>query len=742
MSDVVVPVRVDARLAGFAQEMEPVREFLEELAGMGELSSNALGQAVNRLQALIGAAGEANGPRGDLLEIYRTLRELNQEHTQSALNMTETQERLQGILAQLSEVRREQELLEIGRFNLTDQRQRSNAIELGRNTDIFEGRPEAQTALSNISNLFLEGEFGQAMVQLDRTRRLLLEQGEELSEQETDRLRVIQSIYEDMTRTAEDLTSANRAWAEEAARGKMSMEDMVVAAVEGRMSVGQLLEGGVANVGASMEDRAIGMLPPGAAAATRGVLEAARKPGTAGRLATAGRLVSRAAIPVGAAMMGYNAWQEGIFGIGGAQAAQEYRGLTGDMDTGWGTAAQYDIQARTMAISPFLNREQSQQIMRTAMQEGYRGEQFEEAVDFAAENFKRFNMDFAESMDIYRVNIRMAGESTEETATTLENLSQVAADTNVSVDVLRQNFASASEAFAAMGAGTMTNELSTELTGMFAGNEMLADIDPTGLLNSTLVQQHVSDRLGTNINMLPATIARMVESGQGEALRGIITGAGGAAQAALANIGFVPGMDIQSIRDMGAAHLATAMQILNLPIQGSEPQAQAIYEILNPERAQQVNEEAVAAVEAREVESNRRDISTTPTMEDPGNVRAGSRTEPNRSGVKAPSTPQPGGRAGQRGYSVTGPKTSKESDDPLMNDWSEAERAAAAAAFSGTTFMDRRETRSVVEVRPAPELRRIFEFMDDLNSPSGIHNRDVRQRSHTGATNSNEVYPH
>lgn len=71
----------------------------------------------------------------------------------------------------------------------------------------------------------------------------------------------------------------------------------------------------------------------------------------------------------------------------------------------------YELQARSMAMNPFLNTEQSRKIINTALSEGYTGKEFETVTDFMADNLKNMNLQVADSVKLLDKNVNEGGQS-------------------------------------------------------------------------------------------------------------------------------------------------------------------------------------------------------------------------------------------------------------------------------------------------------------------------------------------
>lgn len=106
---------------------------------------------------------------------------------------------------------------------------------------------------------------------------------------------------------------------------------------------------------------------------------------------------------------------------GGAQI-QQYRNMGSVQGGGAGEGVSHEMAIRTMAMNPFLNTEQSRQIVMTALSEGYTGKEFDTVTDFMAENLKEMNMSVAQSTEILRKNVDEGGQSIQQLSLDMQML--------------------------------------------------------------------------------------------------------------------------------------------------------------------------------------------------------------------------------------------------------------------------------------------------------------------------------
>lgn len=71
----------------------------------------------------------------------------------------------------------------------------------------------------------------------------------------------------------------------------------------------------------------------------------------------------------------------------------------------------YEIQARMLALDPFISTEQSRQIIQAALRDGYTGKEYDSVTSFIASNLKDMNMSVNESVQALHKSIETGGQS-------------------------------------------------------------------------------------------------------------------------------------------------------------------------------------------------------------------------------------------------------------------------------------------------------------------------------------------
>lgn len=200
---------------------------------------------------------------------------------------------------------------------------------------------------------------------------------------------------------------------------------------------------------------------------------------------------------------------KGIGGIGGGLLGAAGLGLTGF------SAAQYlgpkiqnlkdqglvqgggvkegleqEIQARMMAINPFISNDQARSIVQSALRDGYSGKEYETVTKFMQDNLKDFAMSVQESRDVIKKQIVEGGATPGAIATSLEqqkmlskgsyvsfedrknvmnNLGGRAADLGVSYGVAEKSIAEGIEMF---GDSQVTKGLGSDIDGAMLSDDL------------------------------------------------------------------------------------------------------------------------------------------------------------------------------------------------------------------------------------------------------------------------------
>jgi hypothetical protein len=90
---------------------------------------------------------------------------------------------------------------------------------------------------------------------------------------------------------------------------------------------------------------------------------------------------------------------------------QRYRALGQIRGGGFGEGFGYEMQARIMALNPFITTEQSRQIIQSALTQGYTGKEFDTVTAFMASNLKDMNMSVAEQQKLLQAGVHNSNES-------------------------------------------------------------------------------------------------------------------------------------------------------------------------------------------------------------------------------------------------------------------------------------------------------------------------------------------
>lgn len=145
----------------------------------------------------------------------------------------------------------------------------------------------------------------------------------------------------------------------------------------------------------------------------------------------------------------------------------------------------YESQIRMMALNPFINTEQSRQIINSALQNGYTGKEFDTVTDFMAENLKKMNLSVADSTELLEKNVREGGQSIQSLSRDLETIKGLAGDGTVLSTEQR------AEQYKKLTGNMIDNDVSGEMASqqalnanaIFDDNPVLAGMFSEGLQN-------------------------------------------------------------------------------------------------------------------------------------------------------------------------------------------------------------------------------------------------------------------
>jgi len=196
---------------------------------------------------------------------------------------------------------------------------------------------------------------------------------------------------------------------------------------------------------------------------------AAAAGGRMGAAAGAVGTIAKGAGVAGIALAGFQASQS----IG--EQYQQYKNAGMIRGGGASEGFGYEMQARAMAMSPFLNTEQSRQIINSALTEGYTGKEFDTVTGFMAENLKNMNMSVAQSVKLLNTNVIEGGQSISSLNTQLETMKGLAGNGYATLQSRQDTFQKVSEQGVKGGlSGTQAGLMGTIEGEMFSGDKMLA----------------------------------------------------------------------------------------------------------------------------------------------------------------------------------------------------------------------------------------------------------------------------
>jgi len=162
-------------------------------------------------------------------------------------------------------------------------------------------------------------------------------------------------------------------------------------------------------------------------------------------------------------------------------AGEQYQGLKNQGLVQGGGAMEgvgQEMQAYTMAISPFINVDQSRKIVQTALSEGYHGKQYETITEMVAFNTKEMAMDIGQSFALIKKQMIEGGQSSEGfKAQQILTKELAASSTTKSLPELQQEIASYQGSLIDMGtSGGVAGEIATQMSMTFPENADMKDV--------------------------------------------------------------------------------------------------------------------------------------------------------------------------------------------------------------------------------------------------------------------------
>lgn len=137
-----------------------------------------------------------------------------------------------------------------------------------------------------------------------------------------------------------------------------------------------------------------------------------------------------------------------------------------------------NVQAYTMALSPFITVEQSRKIIQTALSQGYHGKQFDTITEMVAYNTKEMAMDIGQSFATIKKQMIEGGQTAEGYKAQQEMTKQLAASSTIkSLPELQQEIASYQGSLIDMGTPAgLAGQLAAEDATVFPENADMKDI--------------------------------------------------------------------------------------------------------------------------------------------------------------------------------------------------------------------------------------------------------------------------
>jgi hypothetical protein len=194
--------------------------------------------------------------------------------------------------------------------------------------------------------------------------------------------------------------------------------------------------------------------------------------GAISKLGPAAGTLGIAGLGVGAGVAAFNAVQDVGQDIQGFKN-QDVRGHT----VSGGMGVQKDISL--MALNPLISNEQSRQIIMGALNGGYQGDSYDNAVDFIKDNLVNMNVSVSQSVEMLKTNVDLGKQSIESLKLDIGNAQGIATSGGAQTADSNQSFLDSMKQFLGT-AGVMNGASNTSnyLTGAFQNSE---DGEPNAL---------------------------------------------------------------------------------------------------------------------------------------------------------------------------------------------------------------------------------------------------------------------
>lgn len=166
---------------------------------------------------------------------------------------------------------------------------------------------------------------------------------------------------------------------------------------------------------------------------------------------------------------------------GAGSQIQDYRNLGSVQGGGAAEGLGYEMQARAMAMNPFITLEQSRSIMQSALKNGYTGQEFDTVTGFMADNLKSMNMSATQSQQLFSTAVEKGRMSIKDLAEDMKNLKGMTGTPGDKIDQSTRNDQYQQTMNTLQSAGVTGDELSratTSINEAFTGDRTLATVIP------------------------------------------------------------------------------------------------------------------------------------------------------------------------------------------------------------------------------------------------------------------------
>lgn len=251
-----------------------------------------------------------------------------------------------------------------------------------------------------------------------------------------------------------------------------------------------------------------------------GVMDALGKGGgLSGALGAMGGMAARVAGPVGLAYGATNLVGNTL--TGQREANRDYQQIYGgsQMDS-YGQRAQEALFSRVQMFGT-MDSGMASQLFQGVSRQGLQGDDRQEALDFATENYTRFGTDISTSLKLIEIASKDGVDVLGEYQKSLDALSEVAKESGVAISEAHEAYVTALQKSQAITSGTAADTLATSISGVDISlkDTPLEGLDTMGMITD----QYNRVVVGRELGMTPSQIEGAVQAGDQDVIGELVS---------------------------------------------------------------------------------------------------------------------------------------------------------------------------------------------------------------------------